>query len=72
MAAINNELPSPPSVLSIEVPKDWESGDLARVQSVQAAVREKFAEGFAKGYAAVAATKTANGSAYQLAPWSDF
>ena len=37
MAAINNELPSPPSVLSIEVPEDWKSSDLARVQSVQAA-----------------------------------
>lgn len=75
MAAINNELPSPPSASSIEVPsavEDWKSGDLARVQSVQAAVREKFTEGFAKGYAAVGVTKTASGSAYQLAPWSDF
>ena len=75
MAAMNNELPNPPSVLSIEVPstlEEWKSGDLARVQSVQAAVRERFTEGFAKGYAAVGVIKTANGSAYQLAPWSDF
>jgi len=75
MAAIDGELPSQPSALSIEVPSTlevWKSGDLARVQSVQAAVRERFTEGFAKGYAAVAVAKTANGSAYQLAPWSDF
>lgn len=72
MAALNNELPSPPSAFSIEVPEDRKSSDLARVQLVQATVREKFTEGFAKGYAAVAVTKTPNGSAYQLAPWSDF
>ena len=75
MAAMNNELPSPPSVLSIEVPstlEDWKSGDLGRVQSVQSAVREKFTEGFAKGYAAVGVMKATDGSAYQLAPWSDF
>ena len=75
MAAMNNELASPLSALTIEVPstlEDWKSGDLAGVQSAQAVVREKFAEGFARGYAAVAVTKTANGSAYQLAPWSDF
>ena len=75
MAAMNNELPSPPSALSIEVPselEDWKSGDLTRVQSLQAAVRERFTEGFAKGYAAVGVMKTAQGSAYQLAPWSDF
>jgi predicted GNAT superfamily acetyltransferase len=75
IAAINSELPSQPSVLSIEVPStlgDWKSSELARVQSLQAAVREKFTEGFAKGYAAVGVMKTASGSAYQLAPWSDF
>lgn len=75
MAALNNELAAPPLSWSIEIPSSLEActaSDLARVQFVQSAVRENFTEGFAKGYAAVAAAKTATGWAYQLAPWSDF
>ena len=75
MASINGELLATPYSSAIEVPsslEDWMASDLSRVQSIQATVREQFVDGFAKGYAAIAVSKTANGSAYQLAPWSDF
>jgi predicted GNAT superfamily acetyltransferase len=75
MAALNGELAASPFSSSIEIPtslEDWKDSDLARVQSFQAAIRERFTEEFAKGYAAIAVSKTANRSAYQLAPWSNF
>jgi len=75
MAALNNELPAPPFSSKIEIPAsldDWEASDSALFQSVQAAIREEFTEYFAKGYAAIAVSKTSAGSAYQLVPWSDF
>lgn len=75
MAALNNELAHSPVSSTIAIPsslEDWKTSDLERVQSMQAAIHEKFLEGFAKGYAAVAVCKTAEGSAYQLSPWSDF
>ena len=34
--------------------------------------RSKTEDSFAKGYAAVAVSKTESGSAYQLVPWSEF
>lgn len=75
MAALNDELPAAPCCASIEIPvlpDEWKAIDPPRVQAIQAAIREQFLEGFAKGYAAIAVAKTAAGSAYQLAPWSDF
>jgi predicted GNAT superfamily acetyltransferase len=75
MAALNGELVPTASACSIEIPaslEDWKSSDLPRVQSIQSDIGAKFAEGFAKGYAAVNVSKTSAGSAYQLAPWSEF
>jgi predicted GNAT superfamily acetyltransferase len=75
MAAVNNEpLPSP-ACASIEIApsvSDWNASDLPRVQAIQAAIRDQFLQGFQKGYAAVAVSKTVAGSSYHLAPWSDF
>ena len=75
IAALNDDLPATPFSSRIEIPEslqEWKGSDLPRVQATQAAVRGHFAEGFARGYAAIAVSKTAGGSAYQLAPWSDF
>jgi predicted GNAT superfamily acetyltransferase len=75
MASLNNELPATSCASAIEIPAsldEWKASDVARVQTIQAAAREQFVECFAKGYAAIAVAKTDAGSAYQLAPWSDF
>jgi predicted GNAT superfamily acetyltransferase len=75
LAALNGELAEAPCVSSIELPSsldNWKVSDLQRVQSIQAATREQFLEAFAKGYAAVAVSKTPHGRAYHLMPWSDF
>jgi predicted GNAT superfamily acetyltransferase len=74
-AAVVNGLAASPSCATIEIPsliEDWKSSDLPRVQTIQASIRERFCDGFAKGYAAVAVAKAGDTSAYQLAPWSDF
>ena len=74
-AAIANGLARSPSCATIEIPSlivDWKSSDLPRVQAIQAAIREQFCDGFAKGYAAIAVAKADDTSAYHLAPWSDF
>lgn len=75
LAALNGELANPGFADSLEIPstlEDWKQSDLARVQQLQGAIRAKFSEEFAKGYAAVGVARTAQGSAYQLAPWSEF
>jgi predicted GNAT superfamily acetyltransferase len=75
LAALKGELTKPPCASSIEIPsslEDWKASDLPRVQSIQAVIRDQFSEGFAKGYAAIAVSKTPKGSAYHLAPWSEF
>src|SRR5438128_3815394 len=75
LAALNGELAEAPRASSIEIPsslEDWKASDLPRVQSIQAAIRDQFSEGFAKGHAAVGVCKTSQGSAYILAPWSEF
>jgi predicted GNAT superfamily acetyltransferase len=75
IAALSNELTPPPSSATIEIPNsfdDWEASDLARVQAVQTAIREQFTDGFAKGRAAIAISKTSDASSYHLAPWSEF
>ena len=74
-ALSGGELAPSYSCSTIEVPNsldDWKASDLPRVQSIQAAIRAQFREGFAKGYAAVAVAKTSNASTYHLVPWSDF
>ena len=75
LAALNGELAEAPRSSSIEIPsslEDWKASDLPRVQSIQAAIRDQFSEGFRKGHAAVGVSKTSQGSAYILAPWSEF
>jgi len=75
LAAMNGELPPPQFAESIEIPatlEDWKASDLPQVQALQSRIREQFMEGFAKGHAAVGVARTARGSAYQLAPWSEF
>jgi predicted GNAT superfamily acetyltransferase len=75
LAALGGELAAAESIDSIEIPsslENWKSGDLPQVQKLQAAIRAKFTDGFAKGYAALSVTSTPLGSAYQLAAWSSF
>ena len=75
LAAMNGELPPLQFAESIEIPaplKHWKESDLPQVQALQSRIRKQFIEGFAKGYAAVGVGRTARGSAYQLAPWSEF
>jgi len=75
IAALSNELTPPPSSTTIVIPNsfdDWKASDLPRVQSVQTAIREQFTDGFAKGCAAIAVSKTSDASSYHLAPWSEF
>jgi len=75
MAALNGELVPTAAACSVEISaslEGWKSSDLLRVQSIQSDMGAKFAEAFAKGYAAVNVSKTTAGSAYQLAPWSEF
>lgn len=75
LTTLQSELPPPHHAASIEIPsslEDWKLGDLSRVQEVQAATRSRFTGEFAKGHAAVSVIKSAHGSSYLLAPWSDF
>ncbi len=60
---------------TIELPNQLEQGKQespGQVASVQARVREEFGKWFGRGYAAVGLRATKTGSAYVLAPWSDF
>jgi predicted GNAT superfamily acetyltransferase len=60
---------------AIELPAEleqWKQENVARVEPVQARVREEFTNWFARGYAAIATRTSTNGAAYLLAPWSDF
>jgi predicted GNAT superfamily acetyltransferase len=60
---------------TVELPAElerWKVGDTARVASVQTRIREEFKGWFARGYAAMGVRKTSEGTAYLLAPWSDF
>jgi len=75
LATLKGELPNPDFSDKIEIPaslEHWKASDLPAVQELQGQIRDKFAEEFGKGYAAVGVVRTQQGSAYQLAPWSDF
>lgn len=75
LAALNSELPNPDFSDSIEIPSSlehWKATDRSRLQKLQGQIRERFIAEFRKGYAAVGVASTAQGSAYRLAPWSDF
>jgi predicted GNAT superfamily acetyltransferase len=49
--------------------EEWKKRDMKRLAAEQARIREEFAKGFAKGYAAVGVRKTEAGAEYVLAPW---
>lgn len=76
LAALEGELSIPEfAEETIEIPTSlghWKASDLPQEQNLQGQVRESFTVAFARGYAAVGVVKTALGSAYQVAPWSDF
>lgn len=75
LAALGGGLPEPAVAECIEIPaslEGWKADDLPQVQNLQSRVRERLSEAFAKGHAAVGVAQTAQGRAYQLAPWSDF
>ena len=76
IAAIENLAPSAKDTpVAIEVPAEfeqWTQSDLPRVQAVQTRVREEFTKWFAREYAAIGVRAGEKGSAYLLAPWSDF
>jgi len=75
LAALNGELALTAAAETIEIPSSlehWKASDSAQVQKLQGRVRERFGEVFAKGYAAVGVARTAQDSAYQLLPWSEF
>jgi predicted GNAT superfamily acetyltransferase len=59
----------------IELPAaldQWKHSDTAEVARVQARIREEFSAWFARGYAAMGVSKSSEGAAYLLAPWSNF
>jgi predicted GNAT superfamily acetyltransferase len=63
------------SPAAIDLPAElerWKHDDLEQVQRVQAHIRAEFTKCFARGYAAIGTRKTPTGTAYLLAPWSDF
>jgi predicted GNAT superfamily acetyltransferase len=74
IGGLDKELVPEPAV--VELPAElegWKKEGSEKLASVQASVREGFLKWFAKGYAAVSLRRTdAAGSAYVLAPWSDF
>ena len=75
LAALHGQLPNPEFAETIEIPallEEWKASDLPQVQAWQSKIRGQFTEGFAKCYAALGVTRTTEGSAYQLAPWSEF
>jgi predicted GNAT superfamily acetyltransferase len=76
VAAIQDLTPSAPNApVAIEVPaglEQWQQNDSQRVQAVQTRVREEFTKWFAREHAAVGVRAGEKGSAYLLAPWSDF
>lgn len=52
--------------------EQWKQSDLARVEDLQSQVHRQFTDWFSRGHAAVGFSTTNSGSAYLLAPWSDF
>jgi predicted GNAT superfamily acetyltransferase len=60
---------------TIELPSEleqWKQESPDQVASVQSRAREEFGKWFARGYAAIGLRQAKTGSAYLLAPWSDF
>jgi predicted GNAT superfamily acetyltransferase len=60
---------------SIALPAElehWKQTDMGEVTKVQGRIRGEFTGWFSRGYAAMGVRKTSAGTAYLLAPWSDF
>ena len=76
VAAITNLVREPAEApAKIELPaglEQWKVNDCAKLQATQSRIRKEFTDWFARGYAAIAVQNSAAGSAYVLAPWSDF
>jgi predicted GNAT superfamily acetyltransferase len=76
VAAIGDLVPEPGDApAAIELPSElerWKQDRPEQVASVQSRVREEFGKWFARGYAAIGLRQAKTGSAYLLAPWSDF
>jgi predicted GNAT superfamily acetyltransferase len=76
VAAINNLTKEPPPAsAAIELPSEleqWKLDDSEKVRLTQQRVRDEFTSWFARGHAAIATHRTPTGTAYLLAPWSDF
>ncbi len=76
VAAVSGLAKEPDSApATIEIPAEldrWKQSDMAGVAKVQERIREEFMGWFARGYAAVGVKRTATGTDYLLAPWSDF
>ncbi len=76
VAAVSNLAKEPETApATIELPAEldrWKQNDMTAVAKVQSRIRQEFESWFARGYAAVGVKKTPTGTAYLLAPWSDF
>ena len=75
IAAIQNVVPAQAPAAAILMPEQletWQAQGSPELVTLQARVRKEFTDYFSRGYAALAATRSARESAYSLAPWSDF
>lgn len=76
VAAIGGLIKEPSSApATIELPAEleqWKLNDPERVRRLQQRVREEFTNWFPRGFAAIGTRATPAGTAYLLAPWSDF
>lgn len=76
MTAISNLAQEPhdaPAAIGLPAElDDWKTGESEKVAAVQRRIREEFSQWFARGYAAIGVRKTTAGTAYLLAPWSEF
>jgi predicted GNAT superfamily acetyltransferase len=82
VAAINNLVTSPPAEESsysqaarVELPAELEQlkqSDTSAVKKIQDRIRSEFMDCFNRRYAAIGTQTTPTGTAYLLAPWSDF
>lgn len=73
ISGIAKELVDAPAV--VELPSalaECKQENSRELQAAQTRARSEFSEWFARGYAAVAVKTSRTGSAYQLAPWSEF
>jgi predicted GNAT superfamily acetyltransferase len=76
IAAVNDLVREPVDAPAIiELPTElerWKMEDSEQVKRVQQRIRKPFTDWFARGYAAIGTRQTPTGTAYLLAPWSDF